>query len=115
MYDGEMRAGKRHGQGRFVKPDGTKYEGSYVEDEACGKGRLILPDGTEYVGEFQAWDTNKKRISSGFFLIGFCVYQCCGFVTWIRMRMRILGSVPLSNGSGRGSGRPTDAEHCEKS
>jgi hypothetical protein len=37
----------------YVAPDGTRYEGSFVEGQGTGLGRMSYPDGTVYEGRFE--------------------------------------------------------------
>ena len=39
---GEYAKNKKHGQGLFIYPDGSKYEGSWVEDQRCGFGKVRM-------------------------------------------------------------------------
>ena len=52
-YDGEVRDGKRHGQGVYEWPDGDRYEGEWREDKRHGQGVNEWPDGTRYEGEWR--------------------------------------------------------------
>ena len=38
--------------GIWIRPDGSQYEGSWVNNLKHGKGTQIFPDGTKYIGEF---------------------------------------------------------------
>ena len=62
-YEGELRAGVRHGVGTFSGPGGhPKYEGQWVEGRRHGKGMLTYSDGGDvYEGEF----ANDQREGSG--------------------------------------------------
>lgn len=42
----------RNGFGKAVLPDGTTYEGNFVNVKANGKGKVINPDGSVYEGDF---------------------------------------------------------------
>ena len=52
-YDGELKDGKRHGQGTYTWPEGKKYEGEWKDGEINGQGIYTYPDGKKYVGEFK--------------------------------------------------------------
>ena len=39
--------------GVVFKPDGTRYEGDFVDDLFEGSGSLVLPDKSRYKGQFQ--------------------------------------------------------------
>ncbi len=47
---GEMKDGKKHGQGTFTYPNGDKYTGEFKSDLRDGKGVIIYSDGTKYEG-----------------------------------------------------------------
>ena len=42
-----------HGNGTFINPDGSTFEGTYNDGERDGKGTVITSDGCKYVGEFK--------------------------------------------------------------
>eukprot|EP00831_Metopus_contortus_P081527 TRINITY_DN8593_c0_g1_i4.p1 TRINITY_DN8593_c0_g1~~TRINITY_DN8593_c0_g1_i4.p1 ORF type:complete len:319 (-),score=46.04 TRINITY_DN8593_c0_g1_i4:16-972(-) len=75
VYEGEMRDGLFHGEGKYSKADGssltvkwenglphgvgeeksedgTTYQGAFSRGIKSGFGKLIFPDGTEYEGNF---------------------------------------------------------------
>lgn len=43
---------KKEGFGMLYLPDGSQYEGFFVQDEMSGKGRLVNSEGFYYEGEF---------------------------------------------------------------
>ena len=53
VYVGDLKDGKRHGQGTLTFSDGRKYEGEYRDDKRHGQGTLTKPNGDKYVGEFK--------------------------------------------------------------
>lgn len=53
-YEGEMKDGRRHGRGIWVRADGLKYEGEWEDDKPSGKGKLITLDGKICIGEWSA-------------------------------------------------------------
>ncbi len=61
-YKGEMKNGKRHGRGIFVRPDGMKYEGEWKDDKPGGQGTLNSPDGKQRSG---IWQNGKLVEESG--------------------------------------------------
>ncbi len=55
-YVGEMKNGKRHGRGIWVRTDGMKYEGEWENDKPGGQGTLTSPDGKKRAGK---WEKGK--------------------------------------------------------
>ena len=53
-YDGEwdITTNRQHGRGAQEYPDGSYYEGAWVQGQVSGKGRLIHADGDVYVGDW---------------------------------------------------------------
>lgn len=48
--------GQKHGMGHLLLPDGTRYDGSFVNGVCSGLGIMNFPDGSKYEGEFmQGW------------------------------------------------------------
>ena len=47
-----MVKGKANGIGILEWPDGTRYEGEFVDNRMEGKGTLIYPDGRTLKGRF---------------------------------------------------------------
>ena len=60
-YEGEMKDGKREGEGTWVRPDGTKYNGQWSNDKPDGLGTFIWPDGRKFKGYWK----NGKRHGKG--------------------------------------------------
>jgi hypothetical protein len=56
-YDGEWRAGLKHGSGSMLLANGDVYTGQWQAGEYCGCGRYVHHNGTVFEGIFQA---NKK-------------------------------------------------------
>ncbi len=53
-YTGDTNSdGQRHGEGVFEWPDGTKYEGRWVQGARCGSGKITYADGVIYEGEWK--------------------------------------------------------------
>ena len=48
---GYFRAGKRHGLGKAVYGDGTKYEGEWADGVRSGQGTCLYANGDKYQGE----------------------------------------------------------------
>ncbi|PNJ47858.1 MORN1 isoform 12, partial [Pongo abelii] len=38
-YEGEWKAGRKHGHGKLLFQDGSYYEGAFVDGEIMGEGR----------------------------------------------------------------------------
>ena len=51
-------AGKKHGQGQQVWPDGSRYDGMWENDQANGQGVLVHADGDVYEG---SWLNDKAH------------------------------------------------------
>lgn len=72
VYCGQWLRNMRHGYGRGIYPDGSRYLGYWVNDKKHGRGRYTYPDGSSYDG---MWCNNEKHGSgtsnfpngSGFF------------------------------------------------
>lgn len=45
-----LRAGRAHGRGACVFPDGHRQESNYIAGHPVGPGALIFPDGARYEG-----------------------------------------------------------------
>ena len=56
-YEGEVRNGKRHGQGILTWGDGARYEGEFREGKRHGQGAFTWGDGSSYEGEF--WESER--------------------------------------------------------
>ena len=52
-YEGEMRNGKKEGQGTYIFKSGEKYVGKWKNDTYNGKGVLTLANGEKYTGKFE--------------------------------------------------------------
>ena len=52
MYEGQWRAGEKHGQGKFSFATGDVYEGEYAKDKKHGKGTYTYAGGDVYEGEY---------------------------------------------------------------
>ncbi len=60
-YKGELKAGKPHGKGSILLPNGTKYSGYWKEGKPNGLGKVLYPSGGVYEGEV----LNGKRNGRG--------------------------------------------------
>lgn len=50
-YDGYFRAGKKHGKGVKVMPNGDRYEGDFSDDYRHGKGFYVWGEKTPWAGD----------------------------------------------------------------
>lgn len=77
-YQGELRAGRRHGAGLWVDREGLRYEGHWRHGEANGLGTLETALGDRYSGAFKdrrfhgygVWRSAKGERYDGRFLAG---------------------------------------------
>ncbi len=51
-YDGEWKAGKKHGQGSYTWADGERYEGQWDNGTKSGLGAYFWTNGDRYEGQF---------------------------------------------------------------
>ncbi|KAF5909795.1 ankyrin repeat and MYND domain-containing protein 1, partial [Clarias magur] len=51
-YDGEFINGLKHGNGTFTWPNGECYEGSFYKDYRHGKGTYLWQDSSQFTGKF---------------------------------------------------------------
>jgi len=51
-YDGQWSNNKRHGQGIYVRPDGSWYEGRFEDGWAHGYGKYTAASGNVYEGQW---------------------------------------------------------------
>lgn len=52
-YEGEMRSGKPHGQGRIWHRSGASYRGGWRDGRMSGSGHLSFANGRDYSGLFR--------------------------------------------------------------
>ena len=53
VYEGDVnRERKPHGRGKMTFPDGSSYEGDFVNVMPHGKGKMTYADGSSYEGDF---------------------------------------------------------------
>ena len=53
-YRGKRNAyGRKHGRGKYVLPNGSRYEGYFENDLMHGKGKMLYSWGDVYEGEYQ--------------------------------------------------------------
>ena len=57
-YEGEFLDGHFHGEGTFTWPDGSAYKGQWLNDFPHGQGIFTWPDGTQYKAE---WEEGRSR------------------------------------------------------
>ena len=53
VYEGEVRNGKRHGEGKLTFTNGNVYEGSFQNDLFSGMGTIYGPKGDIFRGRFR--------------------------------------------------------------
>ena len=90
-YVGELKDGKKHGQGTYTWADGEKYVGEYKDGKRHGQGTYTWANGDKYVGEFRdgkrtgqgtytwangnswtgQWINNNKNLSTGQWASGY--------------------------------------------
>jgi hypothetical protein len=51
-FTGEWKFNQRNGKGNMSWPDGSKFEGEWLNDQRV-KGKLVMPDHNVYEGEFR--------------------------------------------------------------
>ena len=59
-YEGDLKEGKRHGQGTMTYADGGNYVGEWEDGEKSGSGTEILRDGTVISG---IWENDHLKQS----------------------------------------------------
>ncbi len=65
-YQGEFKAGRKHGKGVKVWPTGDRYEGGFVDDRREGEGAYTWGAGTPWAGERHTGHYRQdKRQGSG--------------------------------------------------
>ncbi|KAL9178270.1 hypothetical protein ACHAXT_001698 [Thalassiosira profunda] len=92
-YNGQLKGGKPHGQGRLDWGDGDVYEGEFKEGVGCGRGAFKWADGRFYDGEWREGEQHGKgtyrwgdgRIYEGEFAGG--AVHGWGAMTWPSGRM----------------------------
>ena len=58
VYEGQWMNGMKDGQGTLVSAHGSRYDGSFVEDQYEGKGTIVFANGDKYEGD---WVRSKKQ------------------------------------------------------
>jgi hypothetical protein len=58
LYEGELKDGKRHGQGKMTYKNGVIYEGEWKDGKIEGKGKMTYKNGDIYEGEWK--DGNRE-------------------------------------------------------
>ena len=65
-YDGQFKAGRKHGKGVEVWPTGDRYEGEFSDDRKEGRGIYVWGSGTPWAGEkYSGSFRNDKREGAG--------------------------------------------------
>jgi hypothetical protein len=114
-YEGEFRENVRHGDGKYVLPNGAVYEGEWREDLMSGRGTFRWPDGSVYIGSWKDGKRNGSGIlqaSDGFTYDGNWVQNAMegrGIATypggqryegmWTQGRREGRGSIHFANGA----------------
>jgi hypothetical protein len=57
-YKGELKDGKRHGNGEYTSASGKVFIGEWQDDKKNGYGRIAFPNGSVYEGE---WKDDKQH------------------------------------------------------
>ena len=71
---GDWQWGKRHGFGRMMFPDGSRYMGDWVDDRVHGQGEHVYANGNKYNGEWL----------DGRFIYYVCASMCiCNLYVWM--------------------------------
>ena len=53
IFEGELdHKGRKTGRGVFILPDGSKYDGFFLNDSMSGEGEMLYSDGSKYKGQF---------------------------------------------------------------
>lgn len=60
IQSGCLEGNCEDGEGMFAYPDGSKYEGQFLDSKPNGEGTLTYPNGDRYVGSFKAGLKNGK-------------------------------------------------------
>lgn len=53
-YDGTLREGRPHGQGRLTWPDRSTYAGDWQNGQRAGSGTHVFASGNRYEGDWRA-------------------------------------------------------------
>ena len=75
-YEGEVRDGKRNGQGTFIWANGSHYEGEWRNDRPHGQGILTMGDGRRYEGQ---WRNGCFGKIGGVWAVAHTTTVACGF------------------------------------
>ena len=71
VYEGEFKAGKKHGRGRKVWPTGDSYEGTFVADAREGEGIYRWGGASPWAGDFYwGYYRQDKRHGRGLYAWG---------------------------------------------
>lgn len=103
-YIGQMKYGKRHGQGKFVSADGSEYRGEFRDGEPHGKGIYISADGRKKRVIYDSGTLIEARLVEHAITKEGCIFGefvCPGRYTGWFKGNRIKGYVPHGRGSMR--------------
>lgn len=66
VYEGDIYYGSREGYGVYTWANGSRYEGQWQDNDINGRGTMYYPDGDRYEGE---WKTGKEAAGER------CIFQ----------------------------------------
>lgn len=91
-YEGELDAGKAHGQGIATYANGDRYEGSWKAGKYWGQGNMTYSDGSNYAGE---WEAGRFHGSGTYHLPDGSMYTG----GWLQGKKHGQGSMIFADGS----------------